>query len=1360
MKASLQNFRNGSSRAKAGRRVFRGGRGIALIITLIMLSVITFMAVTFLVVSQHGKEQMSTTTQQIVAQQAAEAGLQQAEARIMGGMMSQGNGFNFGLLVSTNYESQFFDATIPGTNVANANYFVDNSGNPLNQAEYLRMLNNLMVAPRPPVFITTNPAFPPDFRFYWDLNRNGVYDPSTINGFPIVITNQFGFAELVTGGDPEWIGVLEHPDQPHSRSNLFIARFCFFAQPIGNSLDIDFIHNNAKQLSPNVDGFLRNQGVGPWEINLAGFLNGLNPYFWNYLNYDTTPPPAGPFSSTGLAFQDAAAILEARYGLPAGYNNLYSFGSEYPQGAFEISSQPNYVDYYSLGALTGFGGQELPPQINDNLARPWSGSDAVNHMFTTQDFFGLTTGQLPASSFTNRLYTSGLGGPGPFGLPASQDPRFNEYTYYRMLSQIGMDSAPEPGNKLNLNYKNVDGYSASNFVSWAEDANPAVNVIQTNALEFFTNAADRLLGTQPNYVITLPWTNALTNLSTHFIPIYPTNYYTPSVHRMLQLAANIYDAANPKTNSNGNPASYFDYPSVFRPTFWATNIGGRTYIYINGYQEVQPLGRPVSTPTTSAAYGGAWIAANNLSYLSPPVSMSVVSNVFRSGQNITNVYGIPWVVGVKKGLPNFNQISMESFTALTRKIVISKGASATTPRNQWTTNTQYILSVSNAIMVEAWNSYSNFYPRSVDIGGLDLLFTTLSNASGPIGVTSTFRTPPPTFNGYLMTLPMVPAATWPGLGPNLSADQSQTFRFPLNQLEQYVEGGIYSTNAGGVGVLGEVGNPLTTPITQNSGNILPTFLYNLSNSMQFVMVDDATGRVIDYVQLEGMGGQRSLTSGAELLGNDDWGPGGVWDTNHVPINSSNPNSLLHGIQNQIQASLQPPSFTEAGYATPVTVNDWNQAVVQTMGFQSVTAAANSFNAFYNGNTAVNPSVSMQVPFTPTRNVCVYYTWQANDPLVHYTLPDLTDFVDALTGPQTNWVMTNVILGNIGQINKRYEPWGGGLNGGNAAYNTNLSLKDPMVMRSDNWMFPNYQLPGIGWLGRVHRGTPWQTVYMKSAPVDPNLWQSWTGNAAIVTNANTGIYSDSLLSQPTNDWAIFDLFTTAPDPNLTRGQLSVNQPGYASWAALLDGVVALTNTTNGLAPITIDPNLTAGALVSIYNGINNARLNSSNQVFTREGEILAAPQLSVQSPFLDQNPNDTVSAGYLNDAAYEWLPQQIMSLVRVGSPRYVVYVVGQALKPADRSIVTGGQFAGTCTNYQITGEVATRTVLRFEPSVPLLSANPFTALNPSQNPVMVGQPFRNLGSLPLGSTNIYLETPTNGQFAPRAVVESYTVLPPQ
>ncbi len=46
-------------------------------------------------------------------------------------------------------------------------------------------------------------------------------------------------------GDPEWIGVLERPDLPYGPNNPFIARYAFIALPVGNSLDLNAIHNQA-----------------------------------------------------------------------------------------------------------------------------------------------------------------------------------------------------------------------------------------------------------------------------------------------------------------------------------------------------------------------------------------------------------------------------------------------------------------------------------------------------------------------------------------------------------------------------------------------------------------------------------------------------------------------------------------------------------------------------------------------------------------------------------------------------------------------------------------------------------------------------------------------------------------------------------------------------------------------------------------------------------------------------------------------------------------------------------------------------------------------------------------------------------
>src|SRR4051812_3624756 len=58
---------------------FARERGVALVITLILLSVITFMAVTFLVITQAERKSVTTSVDQLTAKQAAESAFQMAQ---------------------------------------------------------------------------------------------------------------------------------------------------------------------------------------------------------------------------------------------------------------------------------------------------------------------------------------------------------------------------------------------------------------------------------------------------------------------------------------------------------------------------------------------------------------------------------------------------------------------------------------------------------------------------------------------------------------------------------------------------------------------------------------------------------------------------------------------------------------------------------------------------------------------------------------------------------------------------------------------------------------------------------------------------------------------------------------------------------------------------------------------------------------------------------------------------------------------------------------------------------------------------------------------------------------------------------
>ena len=186
--------------------------------------------------------------------------------------------------------------------------------------------------------------------------------------------------------------------------------------------------------------------------------------------------------------------------------------------------------------------------------------------------------------------------------------------------------------------------------------------------------------------------------------------------------------------------------------------------------------------------------------------------------------------------------------------------------------------------------------------------------------------------------------------------------------------------------------------------------------------------------------------------------------------------------------------------------------------------------------------------------------------------------------------------------------------------------------------------------------------------------------------------------------------------------------------MLSGVYTLTNSAND-SPIPGDPPTISASIIEpagpagtnspvgrIVDGINRTRDDRRmfpQQVFTSLGDILAVPELSVKSPFLSHNIPDIDLYG-ISDAMYERIPQQIMSLLRLGEPRFVIYSYGQALKPAPSSIYVADRlFFGLCTNYQVTAEVATRAVVRVEDfgrvgatnSQPKLVVESFNVLGP-------------------------------------------------
>ena len=1267
--------------------------GVALVITLIMLSVTLVMAIAFLAISRRERNSVGTNTDTTVARLAADSALAAAQAQIVANILTtNAASYDFHLLVSTNYQNDY-GFVQNSQNPTNVNYNYLHGGAALSADDYVQNVANLFFLPRAPVSING------DFRFYLDLNRNGRFETNGYTADFDAFNNPTGFNAKT--GDPEWVGILERPDAPHSANNPFVARYAFLAQPIGNSLDLNAIYNASysREVNPlppgysSNEGFLRNQGVGSWELNLAAFLADLNTNIWDspfsggIYNYQT---PKGLYN-TGAAFYDALALLSYRYSF--NYGNLAS--ANFVMGGFANTILPrDNIDTYSDGPL-----QLTTTNINEgilaNQDKPgfsWAGANNPNNFFALPS--ELFDPNKVSAAFTNRLR---------LGTLVSSNASYDRYTFYRMLDQLGTDSSAGDS-RMNLNYDNV---TATNAFTGTVGA---TNLIDWTPLAFFTNAADRLIRVQTarwcseNFgfytntfgaTITQPF--SLANIP---VQVNGQFVYTPAVNRLLQLAANIYDA------STNNP-----YPSVFRPTFLVVNENGFKNVYINGFEEVSSLNS----------------FAVNAVPLDRPVDISALPFGITKGLNTpnANVFGVPWIIGAKKGLPNFNQFYMRNEVRLTRKL---QGRKIPPAYTQIETNQMYIMSITNRIGFSFWNSYDTNYFGTLTVHVNDTLSMALTNANHayptlllPWTANTNFVFNPTgnTFNNW-------PGSAWTTVN-NSPVAQSfiyGTWDFPSlpESIYRSTTGDFEPVN-GNLNPTWEIGVPLYR---------FPQFGLLTTNWVQAYILDG--NHVIDYVQLSGPNSARNLNQ--EINDIDSTGlDSRMWSTNAYgnPVTSTSPN---YGIINQMKVSL-------SGILTsPLNQNSWKRPSNIPTAIPALSAAeAAYFKAFFFGpygsgsKRYTNNLPTIQAPYTPTRISVEYTAWQANDPLVHYLSSDLnsTNTSSAKTGlsqhDDPNYIFPATDLATSGE---RYQPWGKATEPPNGFYEKNpfnIAYRDSLVWRSDYWDFPTNKYPSVGWLGRVHRGTPWQTIYLKATNVleqvngfgniGTNTWQLWTGNRNFYDAANAAPIQDRLL---------LDVFTATPNDNAARGALSINQTNLAAWSALLSGLVALTNisvapaadatpviTNTIISPASVD--IAGSAVGKIHDSIL-ATLADTNMfplgVFTHVGDILRVPAFTEQSPFINRSgfvkADDRLNYD-ISDEVYEWLPQQTLGLLRLGTPRFVLYCYGQALRPAKDGQVLSGAAFGLVTNYQVVAESATRVVLRVDnsagktPQVIVESSNP-------------------------------------------------------
>jgi hypothetical protein len=783
---------------------------------------------------------------------------------------------------------------------------------------------------------------------------------------------------------------------------------------------------------------------------------------------------------------------------------------------------------------------------------------------------------------------------------------------------IAMTEPPVYHLLANLRRAGVRVLVAAFIVSAAAASQPRPMLSIESPLGFFTNVAARLLRSQ-------------LNLELNQIQVYPTNQYTPAVHRLLQVAANLYEAT---TNRDFSGAGYPYCPSVFRPLYRRTIIGSNTVVIIAGFREVQ--GTTIITPGVGSAEIELDSNPANITAIPP------LGTPFGPERTEPLISGQPLIIGVRKGFPNFNEFAMQTYINVSRLLEFRRNP-GDTQGPIISTNQMYIAAITNVFGLEAWNAYTNSYPRPLQMACVANMTALMTNETGVMLLSNRVtRT-----TGSLD----IAANSWPGWTTPAAVRSSFVLPWGTNSSFVFLTNSSYNSSLQQLVPLTHVFNPATRDRYD-----VPHWWPNLNIRLRYVLVDTLANRIVDYVDLNRWQPTMDLDYLLAPPGTDCSGDPGSLTDNSVMLCTNrisgtfNPSVPTMGLLNQMELGLgMNPSVNLQSYSLdPYAGPDAERAVdgfrYNLLGWAPI-YPVDIGRVFYKSNTFYAPLL----PFKPG---FVHTSWPANDPLVHFTLPDLTD----LTTPPTNVVdfaPQVPPLENLGFPNHRYDPWGGnpfGSPNNPVIPAFQMAAKDPWVLRPDDWNFPVNQPLSPIWLGRVHRGTPWQTLCLKSTNIlqqftnssqSLRAWQVWTGDALAGPSpapGGTGL-PDGWFTAPTNDWSVVGLLAPLFNTNAPLTLNSANQ-SPATWTALLDGMTVLTNVANGQSqPVLMSSNSPQAAIIA--DGLEHTRASQAGGFFRGIGDILATPELSTASPWLNSALSPT-------EEASECIPAQLLSILRPDS----------------------------------------------------------------------------------------------------------------
>ena len=576
---------------------------------------------------------------------------------------------------------------------------------------------------------------------------------------------------------------------------------------------------------------------------------------------------------------------------------------------------------------------------------------------------------------------------------------------------------------------------------------------------------------------------------------------------------------------------------------------------------------------------------------------------------ISNPYGVPMAIAARKGFPNFNEFTLRTEIVTQRRLQVTRPSPSAFPNG---TNVMYTLSVSNVLGAEGWNPYPNSYPRAAQL--------TVSNA-----VTVVFTNEVSIQAGALFravsSIDFSPSS-WPPYmpaGPNTGI----MLPLPINL--------VSLNNAAYRFFFNTFGNP-TNGYENIPGFLIPTSVVTVTNRMVYVLTD--SGRIIDFVLLDTVS---SVDLNKELWATNPYQSLGasfdiqnLWNTNRTAAAAP-----TAGILKQMDIALG---------NTPTTLSEWREFGLSNVSSDERNGQIDAFRAFfglvpiYTNTPPTNNALVMEAPFNPAAKLQALGTWQVNDPFVRFHNADLTGAMNTnrfyLRPSQP---VTNAPPSSLGYLNPRLAPWGGNPQTAEFdPYAFDRSVRDPRVYSPADWNFPTNAPLAASTLGRIHRGTPWQTIYLKADVAPLNAWLEINGDAR---------------THPTNDWRLAALLASWLNTNDVRTLRSVNTTNLDAWAATLTGLTVLSNSASEaeldpFAPPPFQTNLIASnapQIATVVAGINRTRTAQRGQYFPGVADFLSVPELSSASPWL--NLTGELPKYGLIDEAYEILPAQLLSRVR-------------------------------------------------------------------------------------------------------------------